>query len=78
MLFALEKLRAALGPLIGRETSTSSIVTSGWSEAASRDDVQEWEKKGIEATASWDEDFWRLERDSEQAGWLKVRSCFLC
>ena len=61
---------------MGREVLNSSTVVSGWSEAASREDVQEWEKKGIEATASWDEEFWRLERKSELAGWLKVRSYF--
>ena len=77
VLFALDKLVAALAPLIGYEAAHSTIAMSGWSDGASKEDVQKWEGKGLELMEGWDEEYWRVEREGERAGCLKVRkSCF--
>lgn len=72
VLFALDKLVSALSPLIGYEANQSGIATSGWSENASKEDVRTWENKGEEAMKGWQEEFWRIEREGEREGWMKV------
>jgi len=35
-------------------------------------DVDEWSKKGMERMAGFEEEFYRVEREAEKKGWMKV------
>jgi len=34
--------------------------------------VEEWNKKGMEVMAGFEEEFYRVEREAEKNGWMKV------
>lgn len=75
ILFALDKLVSAVGPLIGFEAEQGRPgFADGWSEGATKDDVSRWETKMGEVMDGWDAEFWRIEKEAERQGWLKVKT----
>lgn len=73
ILFALDKLVSAMAPIIGFEAEQGKVgIADGWSEGATKEDVSRWEAKMGEVMEGWDAEFWRLEREAERQGWLKV------
>ncbi|KAJ7034965.1 hypothetical protein C8F04DRAFT_1259328 [Mycena alexandri] len=48
ILFALRALHAALAPLIGAESALGHAVPAGWADAASKEELNTWRKRGTE------------------------------
>ncbi|KAJ7158837.1 hypothetical protein C8R46DRAFT_1110498 [Mycena filopes] len=48
ILFALRALHAALAPLIGAESALGHAVPAGWADAASKDELAAWRKRGMD------------------------------
>lgn len=72
-MWALDKFVSAVCPLIGYEALNGSIKST-YHEGATKDDVEEWDEKGLEVMKGWEEGFWEVERSGERDGWLKVSS----
>ncbi|WWD17013.1 hypothetical protein CI109_101449 [Kwoniella shandongensis] len=70
ILFALDKLVAALAPVIGYD-AIHSLVPVGYSEGASKDDIKSWEEKSKEVMQGWEGRFRDIEKDEEKKGWLR-------
>ena len=73
VLWDLNKLVHAISPLVGYE-NLHGPPSSGFSASANADDVEEWAEKGMEVMQGFEEEYYRIERQAEQEGWMKVSS----
>ena len=71
VLFALDKLIAALSPVIGYE-ALHGTPKAGWSEGKTKEDIETWNDKTTEVMKDWPDAYWKVEREAERTGWLKV------
>ncbi|WVR06770.1 hypothetical protein IAU60_003805 [Kwoniella sp. DSM 27419] len=71
VLFALDKLVSALGPLIGYEAIHSARPTAVFAQGLSKEIRREWDDKSDEIMGRWEERFWELERAEERKGWAR-------
>lgn len=71
VLWDLNKLVHAVSPLIGYE-SLEGYPTPGFADEATKDDVEEWSEKGLEVMQGFEEEYFKVERQAEQEGWIKV------
>jgi hypothetical protein len=62
--------------LIGYESINGhQSLKEGFSEGITSKEVDEWSKKGMEVMGGFEEEFYKVERDAEKKGWMKVCLC---
>lgn len=71
VLWDLNKLVQCVSPLIGYEALKGTLA-SGFAAIATTDDVEEWTERGMEIMKGFEEEYFKIERDAEQKGWMKV------
>lgn len=72
VLWDLDKLVQCVAPLVGYESIHGSL-SPGFADTASKADVENWTQKGLDALDGFEKDFYHVERDAEQRGWMSVR-----
>lgn len=62
-----------MSPLVGFEAlkGTEALV-AGFADNATKDDVEEWTDKGLEIMEGFEEEYFKIERNAEQEGWMKA------
>lgn len=73
VLWGLDKLVSATSPLIGYESlNPSTPLTAGFSDGKTANDVKEWTAKGKLVMQGFEEEYYRIEKEAERLGWMKV------
>lgn len=72
VLWDLDKLVHCIAPLVGYEAAHGSVA-AGFADQATKSDVEQWTEKGLKVLEGFEKDFYKVERDAEQQGWMKVR-----
>lgn len=73
VLWDLNKLVKCIAPLVGFEAlKGSEALVAGFADNATKEDVEEWTDKGLEVMEGFEEEYYKIERNAEQEGWMKV------